>query len=293
MNFALTHEPPIARSLLFVAGSTPDRFAKAIAAPADLICLDLEDAVAPDAKAKARAAVIGFVAAAAKRDRLCVRINQLGSPEGFEDAAALMQVATHLSYLMLPKAEHARDLELLHGAFREGSRPQLIALIENPLGVEAAFEIARSPAVSLLMFGSFDYSAETGCSQDWSVLMPVRSRIVAAAASSAKLALDSPYSMLDDLPGAAAEARLARSLGFCGKAAIHPKFVGGINEAFTATEAELSEARAILSAFNSASGGVARLGAKLIERPVVRRMQNLLDQARKNRRGSSGRTPDP
>lgn len=271
--------PRVARSLLFVPGSAPERFAKALATQADIVCLDLEDAVAPDAKERARSAVLDFIARSPERARLCVRLNRLGSAFGFEDAAAFARAAALPGFLMLPKAECARDTDLLAAAFPSHAAPPLIALVENAAGVEAAFEIARSPAVVMLMFGSFDYAAETGCNQEWGTLVSVRSRLVAAAASAGKTALDSPFAGLDDLSAAALEARMARGFGFCGKATIHPKFVAGINEAFAPTAAELAEARAILEAFESAGDGVARIGGKLVELPVVLRMRRLLDRA--------------
>lgn len=276
-------EPPLVRSLLFVPGSATDRFAKALAANVDLVCLDLEDSVAPDDKPTARSAVLAYVSTSIERERLCVRMNRLGSIHGLEDAAALARASFPPCALMLPKVESAREIDLLAQAF-SGSPPHVIALIESPMGVEAAFEIARSPAVSLLLFGSLDYAAESGCAQEWSALLPVRSRVVAAAASVGKCAIDSPYVALDDIAGAAAEARLAQSLGFCGKASIHPKFVADINEAFSPTAQQLAEAEAIVAAFAASKGGVGRVGGKLIEAPVVRRMQRLLQRAAAVRR---------
>jgi citrate lyase beta subunit len=90
--------------------------------------------------------------------RLCVRLNRLGSADGLADAAAFAQALTQPVFLMLPKVEQARDLELLAAACPPKRGLRLIALLESPLGVEAAFEIARSPAVSMPMFGSFDYA---------------------------------------------------------------------------------------------------------------------------------------
>jgi citrate lyase beta subunit len=111
------------------------------------------------------------------------------------------------------------------------------------------------------------------------VLLTPRSRLVAAAASAGKPVIDSPFARRDDLAHAAEEAHLARSLSFSGKAAIHPKFVPGINQAFAPTASELEEARAVLAAFTAAGDGVARIGGKLVELPVVRRMRSLLERA--------------
>src|SRR6185312_11574274 len=151
----------------------------------------------------------------------------LGSLEGLEDAAALIRSVARPAFLMLPKVESAREVELLTRAFPAGPHPHLISLIETARGVEAAFEIAAAPGSSALLFGSFDYAAQIGCSQEWSALLPARSRVVAAAASADRAALDSPFATLEDAEGAV-EARMARQMGFSGKAAIHPKFVAAI-----------------------------------------------------------------
>lgn len=272
-------KPTAVRSMLYVPGSTPERFPKALASGADLICLDLEDGVAMEKKDSARTAVLSYVADAAHRDRLCVRINRLDSRRGLEDAAALAGASSYPGFVLLPKIESPRDIELLGQALAAGPTCHLLAMIESPQGVENAFDIARTEYLSMLAFGSFDYAAETGGTQDWSVLLPVRSRIVAAAAAAGKLALDSPFAKLDDLPGSAAEAALSRSLGFSGKSTIHPKFVPDTNDAFTPTAQELAEAREIVEAFAAAGGGASRIGNKFIEAPVARRMQRLLDRA--------------
>src|ERR1700734_2120531 len=102
-RLALT--PSGVRSMLFVPGSSPERFRKAVASLADLVCLDLEDAVAPDAKATARSTVLAYVAACPERDRLCVRINRLGSAEGLEDAVELARARSRPGFVLLPKVE--------------------------------------------------------------------------------------------------------------------------------------------------------------------------------------------
>jgi len=275
----------VARSLLFVPGSAPERFHKALSSEADVVCLDLEDAVAPGAKAAARSAVLDCLASCRERARLCVRINALGSLEGLEDAAALIRSSARPAFLMLPKVESAREVELLTHAFPSGTRPQVISLIESPRGVEAAFEIAAAAGSAALLFGSFDYAAQTGCSQEWSALLAARSRIVAAAASAGRAALDSPFATLED--AAAAEAAMARQIGFSGKAAIHPRLIAAINAAFTPTEEELSEARSILQAFAAAGGQACRVGTRFVDAAVARRMQRVL--ARAGVRRASGR----
>jgi citrate lyase beta subunit len=277
-------DPDQIRSLLFVPASASNRITKALASAGDLVCLDLEDGVGPEEKSSARSAVLARLASADRRDRICVRINPLSSPDGLEDTLALVQAPLRPGFLMLPKVESARDMELLAHVFQPHPSPRLIALLETPLGIEAAFTIAGSAAVSMLLFGSFDYAAQTGCAQDWSYLLPARSRVVAAAASAGKWALDSPFSALDDLSAAAEEARMAHSLGFSGKAALHPKFLTAINDAFTPTDAEIEEARIIVAAHTSSGRAASRIGGTLVEAPVVQRMQRLLDRAERCRR---------
>ena len=275
---------PAPASLLFVPGSMPERFDKALSAGADVVCLDLEDAVAPEAKAAAREAVLAFAGQQPRPGRLCIRINQLGSVYGMEDTLALARAARRANFIMLPKVATARDAELLLDVF-DPHPPTVIALIESPQGVEAAFEIAHSPAVAMLMFGGFDYAAATGSDQTWNTLLAARSRLVAAGAAAGKPVIDSPYARLDDVAGAADENRRASAIGFAGKAAIHPKMVPDINTAFTPSEQEIVDARAIVAAFDASGGAVARIGGKLVELPVVLRMRRLIDRADERRAG--------
>lgn len=265
------------QSLLFVPGSARNRFEKAIGSGADLICLDLEDAVAPAAKAAARHTVLDFIGECKASMQICVRVNRLNSLDGMEDCAALIRSGLSNVVVMLPKVETARDVELFASAFP--SSPPIIALLESSLGVEAAFSIAKSRSVSALMFGSFDYSAETGADQGWDGLLMARSRIVAAAAAAGIGAIESPYSDLGDVDGAADEDRRSAALGMAGRAAIHPKLLGGIKDAFSPTVEELIQAREIVAAFEAAESGVARLGDKLVELPVILRMKRLLERA--------------
>jgi citrate lyase subunit beta/citryl-CoA lyase/(S)-citramalyl-CoA lyase len=264
-------------SLLFTPGSMPERFDKACAGDASLICLDLEDAVAPQDKSKARANVIDYLSQTLYPERLCVRVNRFGTIEGLEDTLALARAARLPGHIMLPKVEDARDIHLFASLLP--SDVPLIALLESPLGVEQAFTIAGMQAVGFLMFGSFDYAAETGSTQSWLPLLPVRSRLVAAAAAVGKGVIDSPYASLNDVDGAAEESRLARDMGMIGKAAIHPRMIAGIHEAFMPSQEEVEEAQKIVAAFDAADGRVARMDGKLIELPVVMRMRRLLEKA--------------
>jgi citrate lyase beta subunit len=136
--------PTVVSSLLFVPGNVSERFAKALAGPADLICLDLEDAVPPVPRRR-RARL------SSPASQTCRRV----SDYAFASTVWAPQTGWRTPQ---PSRKQARDLELLAAACPPKRGLRLIALLESPLGVEAAFEIARSPAVSMPMFGSFDYA---------------------------------------------------------------------------------------------------------------------------------------
>lgn len=263
-------------SLLFVPGNRPERFDKAAESGADLICLDLEDAVAPDERPAARDAVRHALSAHPHRLRFGIRINRLGSSDGLHDLLDLAAYATPPAFVLVPKVEGARDVDLvghiLHGV-------PLIALVESPRGIEEAAAVAREAAVSLLMFGSFDYVAETGGSQAWDALAPVRSRLVNAASAAGKAVIESPFTDLTDTDAAQEENGRSKMIGMVGRAAIHPRMIQGINAVFRPSQAELNEAIEIVAAFEGAGGAVARIGGKLIELPVVQRMRRTLSRA--------------
>jgi len=256
-----------ARCALYVPGSRPDRFDKAATSGADVVILDLEDSVAPAAKATAREAVARWLSARATAHAVAVqvRVNPPGSGDLADDLAALPDDVA----LRLPKVATPENLDVV--ADRE-----IHAIIESALGVEHAFAIAAHPSVRSLALGEADLTAELGLDGE-DAFAWVRSRVVVAARAAALPApLMSAYSDLRDLDGLAASCAAGRSLGFRGRTALHPAQVPVILRAFAPTEAEVAWARAVVDALRVS--GVARLAdGSMVDAAMSRRAQAIQD----------------
>lgn len=270
------------RSLLFVPASRPDRFAKALAAGADLVCADLEDAVAPADKAAARDAALAFLCDAEGGPGRAVRINGLRTPEGIADLAAVLALGAATGALLLPKAEHAEEIAILDAVLTAaGSALSLVPLIESARGIRNAADIAAaSPRVAALFLGGVDLAAELGVAPDATGLATARGLLVLAARGAGVGLIDVPALDVRDPEAGGREALAAKRLGFTAKAVLHPAQVPAVNAAFTPTEAEIAEAVRYVRAFAEAKGGVATLDGKLVEKPVIARMRQVLAAAR-------------
>lgn len=269
------------RSLLFVPASRPDRFAKALAAGADLVCADLEDAVAPPDKAAAREAALAFLRDGPPAPLRAVRMNGLRTPEGIADLAAIAGLGAATGALLLPKAEHAEEIAILDAVLSaSGSALSLIPLIESARGIRNAADIAASPRVAALFLGGVDLAAELGVAPDATGLGTARGLLVLAARGAGVGLIDVPSLDVRDADAGGRDALLARRLGFTAKAVLHPAQVAAVNAAFTPTEAEIAEAARYLRAFADARGGVATLDGKLVEKPVIKRMEQVIAAAR-------------
>lgn len=263
--------PSAIRSMLFVSGEKPDRFPKAQAAGADLVCIDLEDAVSPACKQQARQDVFAYAAATRPQGNLAVRLNGLRTRDGLADVSALLASGACLDAIVLPKVESAEELALFH-AWAGDRCDFVVALIESPLGIENAAAIAAAvhrgaPTLGALMLGGADLSAELGAAFDWDGLASSRGRLVNAARTTGLQAWDVPHIDLRDLDALAEETRRAAKLGFDCKSAIHPSQVPVIHAAFAPAEAELRWARALVEAH--AQRGPQAQGAFLFEGRMV------------------------
>lgn len=267
------------RSMLFLPGLRPDRYAKAVGSGADIVCLDWEDAVAPNLKAQAREAVLPLLENAARgRSRLALRINALYSHAGAADMVALAQATAAPDALVLPKVKSAEEVAWLESMLPPHfAAVEIFVIIETAEGLESAPRIAAaSPRVTELLFGAADLSAELGCALAWEPLLYARSRVVHAAAMAGIDVMDVPYLDLDDEDGLRREVAAVRGLGFTGKAAIHPKQVAAVNEGFAPTAADVTAARRVLDAFDACPDEVCLLDGKLVELPLVRAARRTL-----------------
>lgn len=258
-----------ARTLLFVPGDRPDRFAKAASSGADLVVVDLEDAVAPGDKDSAR----GHAAAWPARGRTAVvRINPPGTPWFEEDLAT---VAEHGCPVMVPKAEDPAVLAEI--TCRLAGRSSLIPLIETALGVERALEVCSVPGVVRAAFGNVDLAAQLGVApDDRDALAHARSRLVlASAAAGVHPPLDGVTTAVRDAGALDADTAHARRLGFTGKLCIHPAQVRPVADRFAPTADELRWARRVLGAGES----VTAVDGEMIDQPVLIRASGILARA--------------
>lgn len=269
------------RSLLFVPGSRPDRFAKALGAGADIVCVDLEDAVAADAKRAAQDAALDFLAETAPGPRRAVRINALRTVAGLGDLAAVAARAPKQGILVMPKVEDSEEIRIAEAVLAEvGAGLRIIALVETLRGLEAASAIAlASPLMAGLLFGGVDLAAELGVPPGPEPLRHARTVVLHAAHRAGIEAMDVPCLDVRDPAVVLEEARVARRLGFTAKAAIHPNQLPAIHEVFTPSAAEVAEAEKVVAAYRASATGLAVVDGRLVEKPVVKRMERVLARA--------------
>jgi citrate lyase subunit beta / citryl-CoA lyase len=287
------------RSLLFVPGDSPRKLAKGLESGADALILDLEDSVAGDRKAEARATSLAFlkdVVSADKRPRLLVRVNSLDT--GLTDADLDAVVAGHPDAILLPKAEGGPSV--IHLDAKLAAREALAGLPDGAIGIMAiATETAAalfaagtyagaSPRLSALTWGAEDLSADIGAETNRDAngnftgpFRLARSLCVAAAAAAKVAALDTVFVDFRNADGLRRESEEARRDGFVGKLAIHPGQVAVINEVFTPSPAEIAKAEAVIAAFAATPGvGVVGIDGVMYDRPHLERAKRLLARAK-------------
>ncbi len=271
------------RTFIFAPGLKPAMYPKALACGTDIVCVELEDGIAPKDKDEAREKGMALFTSPQADDGVerIVRINCLRTAFGLADVNAVLATDTPPPALMLPKVMTTDEIIWLDDLLSErGHDTRLHVIIETNASLEAVHDIAQaSTRIDALFFGGVDMAAELRCSNAWEPLLYARSRVVHAAASAGIDAIDVPYLDLEDPDGMAREATLARELGFSGKGSIHPKQIPILNDVFTPSESEIAHARRILDAFAKADTGLVVVDGKLIEKPVLRDMQRILSIA--------------
>jgi citrate lyase beta subunit len=260
-------------TILFVPGSRPDRFGKALASGADIVCIDLEDAVAPADKHDARRAATAALAEA--RDPIAIRVNSLASAEGLRDLLALKDLGKLPRWLLLPMTETAEHVRIARSVL-ETRDVIFVPLIESAASLRRAHKIAAAPGVAGMMFGGGDLSAQLGVELAWEPLVVARSEFILACAGLGIPTIDVPFLSLGDDAGLEQETIRSRALGFTAKAAIHPAQVEPIRRIFRPTEAEMAEARDAVAAFRAGGGRAIRHEGRMLELPVIRRYEAML-----------------
>ncbi len=258
-------------TLLFVPGDRPDRFATAVAAGADLVVLDLEDAVAPAARDDARTAVAGWLA---DGGRAAVRVNAVGTPSHDADVAA---VAAYGVPVMVPKAEDPASLATLAGRLHDETR--LLAIVESAAGVLAAPALAAVERVDRLVLGTYDLAAQLGVDpDDREALAGARHALVLASAAAGLAApVDGVTGDVTDDARLRDDVAYAVRLGFGGKLCVHPRQVPVAREALAPSADDVAWARRVVAAAEDDSGAVLLDGA-MVDRPVVARARRILER---------------
>ena len=271
------------RSFIFVPALRPEMYPKALASGADIVCVELEDGIAPKDKAEARSKAMALFAEPQADDGVerILRINSLRERFGIEDVQAILSAKTPPPALMMPKIRTPDEVVQLDQLLTEaGHSTRLHVIIETCQGLELAYDIAHcSDRIDAMLFGGVDMAAELRCSNAWEPLLYARSRVVHAAASAELDVIDVPYLDLDDPDGMRMAAEQARDLGFCGKGSVHPKQIAALNDVFTPSEQEIARARRIIAEFEAADTGLVVIDGKLIEKPVLREMHRIVSIA--------------
>ena len=264
------------RSWLFTPATRPDRFAKATESGADVLIIDLEDAVSPDDKPKARAAAIEYLSGSAPNaTSRALRINGLDTAAGIADLDTLLASSAVLDFLVLPKADSPGHLHILDRLLTARKlETRLVGLIESARGL-AAVEgtAAATPRLFGLMLGAADMAADLGVATAWPPLVAVRSRLVLACALAGVTPIDSPFFDVHDMDGLSRETADTVVFGFAAKAAIHPGQVGPINRALTPTDQAVEHAKAVLAANTK---GVGVVDGQMIDEAVARKARRTL-----------------
>lgn len=268
------------RSFIFTPGLRPDMFPKALASGADIVCVELEDGIAPKDKSEARRRALALFEPPQENDGVerIVRINSMRERFGIEDVNAILVSRTPPPALMMPKVRSPDEVKMLDHLLTEaGHATRLHVIIETNEALEAAFDIAQcSDRIDAMFFGGVDMAAELRCQNTYDALLYARSRVVHASAAAGLDVIDVPFLDLDDPDGMRREAEKVRDLGFSGKGAVHPKQIAALNAVFTPSEAQITRARHIIRTFEAADTGLVVIDGKLIEKPVLREMYRIV-----------------
>ncbi|RRD58411.1 CoA ester lyase [Comamonadaceae bacterium OH2545_COT-014] len=271
-------------TFLFVPGDRPDRLHKALASHADAVIVDWEDAVSPAAKDSARLhlAAIWPALPGWQHPRLLVRINAAGTPWHMDDLAAVAALARQgLGAVCVPKAESVAALQA--PAHHLGPHGALLPLVESGAGLDALDMLAKTPQVLRLAFGHLDFQVDLGldCGEEETELAPVRLALVRASRRAGLPApVDGVTADASDAARVQRDAVRALRSGFGGKLCIHPAQLAPVRDAFAPTPAQLDWAQRVHAGFANAQGGVFMLDGRMVDMPVLRQAERVLQRAR-------------
>ncbi|WP_228982256.1 CoA ester lyase [Streptomyces sp. DH12] len=274
-----THRRP-GRAWIITPGLRGDRFATARTSGAAVALVDIEDSVALPDKQAARTASESFFSVTDPPCTLGIRMNSLTTIEGIKDLIALTGYTARPDLILVPKVESPRDIELVAAALdAEGYTPDIWALIESPRAFTTLPSIMRAPRLGGVIFGSADYAASVRCGLGWDALRYARSALINAATAANIPAIDAPTWELDDPESLRLDAERAKELGFSGKGCVHPRHVKVINDVFTPTAQEITQARAVVAAADASGGAVTTVDGKMRGTPFFNAARALVAEA--------------
>jgi citrate lyase subunit beta/citryl-CoA lyase/(S)-citramalyl-CoA lyase len=262
------------RSQLFVPGNRPDRFEKACQTKADLVCIDLEDAVGVAEKSSAREEALNWLATT-QHKHVGVRINPVETEFGKEDISALIESDLTLPFVMIPKLDSADQVKRLNDVLPD-RLGDFFAIIETAKGLVNCHKIYKQPRVKLSIYGAIDYAGDVGCDLSWETHLYARSRLIAYATAHDVTLFDTPHTDVRNIADCEASTRRAKTLGIFARSAIHPAQIAAIHKALKPSEAEVAHAKRVIDAFEEAKGNVALLDGKMIEEPMVKAARRIL-----------------
>ena len=260
------------RSVLYIPGGRARALEKARSMPVDSIIFDLEDAVALEEKASARATLVAHLLDGGYGPRCqIIRINGLDTPWAAEDIAAIAEVRPEA--VLLPKVDHAEmisELGAVMGRYDGFENTQIWAMMETPRGILKAAEIADAPRMGGMVMGTNDLAKDLNTRFDptRAPLLAALSHCVLAAKAAGIVIVDGVYNAFKDEAGLQVEAAQGRDMGFDGKTLIHPAQVAIANRVFAPSDAEIDLSERQITAFEAATAeglGVAVVDGKIVE----------------------------
>jgi citrate lyase subunit beta / citryl-CoA lyase len=265
------------RSYLFVPGNRPERYAKAIAAGADAVIVDLEDAVPPKDKPAARSALAAWLS---PEHPVLIRVNGAES-QWFREDLALCKTAG-VAGVLLPKAERIEDIRMV--AEHSGAATPILPLIETARGFWNAHALAQGPKVQRFVFGSIDFQLDLGIQGEEEELLYFRSQLVLVSrVAGLEPPVDGVTTAIDDAERVRADTLRAKRLGFAAKLCIHPRQVSLVNECFEPSAQEESWAKRIMEAAQAVQGAAVAVDGKMVDRPVIDRAAAILSRTKQRR----------
>ena len=271
-----TAVPNLPLTYLFVPGNRADRFDKAVASQAGAVIVDLEDAVAPEDKAAARASFASWYGTCgAAADRILVRINDDSTP--WHDADIALVAETGVRGAILPKAESPRQIDRVASAL--GASGFVIPLVETARGVADVDMLAGAARVQRIAFGTLDYALDLDLTGDERGFIYPACRIaVASRAAAIAPPIAGVTSEINDEAKLLADLDFARACGFGAKLCIHPKQVDSIHAAMRPSESEIAWAKEVAAVAESSPGTV-QVAGKMVDKPVIAKALRILARA--------------